>query len=64
MSINKGDIVHVNIETGGQTLGARVEVLCTPSGPGDFWGFRDPKAGREIWTSEPITIYKRDAEQV
>lgn len=63
MTINKGDIVHVNIETGGTTLGSRVEVLYTPSAPGDFWGFRDTKTAKEIWTGEPITIYKRDSEQ-
>lgn len=63
MSINKGDIVTVNMETGGTTLGAHVEVISTPSCPGDFWGFRNTKTAREFWTSEPITIYKNDSEQ-
>ncbi|HEY0684678.1 MAG TPA: hypothetical protein VGD45_20245 [Steroidobacter sp.] len=63
MSINKGDIVTVNMEASATTLGAHVEVVCTPNGPGDFWGFRDTKTAKEFWTSEPITIYKRDADQ-
>lgn len=59
--IEVGDIVQVNINSAGMTLMSKAEVLYVPCATGDCWGFKDlTRDGQEVWTSEPLTIYKRD----
>lgn len=60
MSIQVGDIVQVNIDSKGLNLILlSAEVLHIPCATGDSWCFMDLCDPREIWTTEPITIFKR-----
>lgn len=57
MSLNVGDIVRVNNNDAGMTMIYKAEVIHTPRGEGDLWGFKDCTCGNEIYTSERITVY-------
>jgi len=54
--IEKGDIVHVNINSAQVTLHHRAEVLNVPSNTGESWIFKDYNNGRIRYISEGCTI--------
>jgi len=56
--IEVGDIVRVNVNTQAMTLIAKAKVLNVPMQTGESWQFLDLNSGSEVWTTEPITIYK------
>ena len=56
-----GDKVQVNKDDAGMNWIPNAEVIYTPSGEGDVWGFRDLDTGTEIYTLEKWTAYKRQA---
>lgn len=37
------------------------EVIKTPSGEGDVWGFRNPYTGTKIFTNERFTFYTKES---
>jgi len=37
------------------------EVVHTPAGEGDVWGFRDLDTGQEVYTLEKWTAYKKQS---
>ena len=59
--INEGDTGMVNKDDAGMNWIRRAEVIKTPSGEGDVWGFRDLDNGREIFTTEKFTFYRDKA---
>lgn len=59
--INEGDTGMVNKDDAGMNLIRRAEVIKTPCGEGDVWGFRDLDSGREIFTTEKFTFYRDKA---
>lgn len=61
MSINVGDTGMVNKDDQGINWIRRAEVIQTPAGPGDVWGFRNLDTGAEVFTNETFTFY-RDKE--
>lgn len=61
MAIQAGDIVHVYRED--RIYLMRAEVLSVPCATGDGWRFKDLSFGHEIWTSEPISIWKYEEDQ-
>jgi len=60
ISMNVGDTGMVNKDDAGINWIRRAEVIKTPSGEGDVWGFRDLDHGKDIFTTEKFTFY-RDA---
>ena len=50
--INEGDTGMVNKDDAGINWIRRAEVIKTPSGEGDVWGFRDLDNGREIFVTK------------
>ena len=60
-AIEVGDIGTVNKDDMAMTWLHRAEVIHTPRGEGDVWGFRNLATGAEIFTSEKFTFY-RDAK--
>lgn len=49
----------VDVRQGPDWLVHNAEVLHVPVATGDAWGFRSRQYKNEIWTTEPITIYKK-----
>ncbi len=61
-SLSNGDVGTVNKDDAGITLIRRAEVIKTPSGEGDVWGFRDLDTGAEVFTCERFTFYRTKQE--
>lgn len=59
-AINVGDTGVVNKDDIGMTWIRHAEVIKTPQGEGDVWGFRDLDRNRDVFTTERFTFY-RDA---
>ena len=57
MSLNVGDIVKLNKDDAGLNWIDRAEVIHTPRGEGDAWGFRALDTGTEVYTLEKWTAY-------
>lgn len=57
MGLRIGDIVQLNKDDACMNWIARAEVISTPAGEGDLWGFRDTATGKEVYTSEKFTAY-------
>lgn len=58
--VEVGDTGILNKDDSARTLIRRAQVIKTPSGEGDVWGFRNLDDGAEIFTNERFTFY-RDA---
>jgi hypothetical protein len=56
-----GDVVRLNKDDACMNWIARAEVIKTPQGEGDPWGFRNLDTGDEVYTLEKWTAYKRGA---
>jgi hypothetical protein len=56
-----GDRVALNKEDQCVNWIRRAEVIQTPRGEGDLWGFRNLETGQEVYTSERFTAYKLPA---
>lgn len=53
-----GDTGMVNKDDAAMNWIRRAEVIKTPAGEGDVWGFKDLDSGREIFTNEHFTFYR------
>ena len=60
--IGVGDTGRVNKDDACMTLIDRAQVIQTPCGEGDVWGFLDLKTGKEIFTNERFTFYRDSKE--
>lgn len=52
-----GDRVRLNKDDAGMNWINDAEVIATPMGEGDLWGFRNLANGQEVYTSEKFTAY-------
>lgn len=52
-----GDIAQINRDEAAITLSPRAEIIHTPAGEGDMWGFKDVSTGCLWWTNERMTIF-------
>ena len=58
MAIEIGDTGMVNKEDQARNWIVRAEVIHTPRGDGDVWGFLNLETGAEIFTNERFTFYR------
>lgn len=58
--VNVGDCGMVNKEDAGINWIPNAEVIKTPSGEGDVWGFRNLDTGTYVFTTERFTFYRKD----
>lgn len=56
--IRVGDIGRVNKDDQAMNWIMRAEVIQTPRGEGDVWGFRNLDNGQEVFTNERFTFYR------
>jgi len=56
-----GDTGMVNKDDAAMNWIRRAEVIKTPAGEGDVWGFKDLDNDREIFTNEHFTFYRDKA---
>jgi hypothetical protein len=59
-----GDVVKLNKDDAGINWVDRAEVIQTPAGEGDVWGFRNLDTGQEIFTLEKWTAYREPAKKL
>lgn len=64
MSLRVGDVVSLSKDDQCMNLMREAEVIQTPAGEGDVWGFRDLADGAEMYTSEKFTarVLRRKAK--
>ncbi len=58
-ALQVGDRVQVNKDDQAMNLILNAEIIHTPRGEGDVWGFRCLDTGVEIFTNERITMRRK-----
>lgn len=60
--VNVGDTGRLNRDEDCINIIKRAEVIKTPQGEGDVWGFRCLDTGNEMFTSERFTFWRDKKE--